>query len=654
MKWMKTGLGLLIIAAGLMLSSQPAQAQDCVVQLGFKTLRDLIPHIVGECLANEQHDPHTGSARQQTTNGFLFWRKADNWTGFSDGQNTWINGPQGLQWRSTTKRFPWETATSAGAEAHRLTLEQLRNGEYRLPLLGDEETAIRFEDGQGSIRFGEGATEQVRAGLIDDIAAFGDLDSDGLADAAVLVFVDPGGSGTFVNLIAMVDRGGAPVQVAREFLGDRVRAQSLTISGGEIVVTMLTHGPDDRLCCPSLTVSRKFRLADGGLGLVPTQTVVVEASPDDQQPRLTLEQLRNGEYRLPLLGDEETPIRFDDGQGSIRFGEGATEQVHAGLDDDIVAFGDLDDDGIADAVVVVYINYGGTGTFIRLVAVLDRDGAPVQAGRVLLGDRVSVESMTISSGEISVNMFTHGPGDGLCCPSLNVTRKFRLQAGRIASSQFLVLEAPLPGQTVASGVEVRGRTSTLPASGGLTYLVYDARGGVIGMGRIPVTAELDQSGAFAEPIEFNSGAGGPGRIEVIDEHWTESSALARTAVQVILEAAPLTYGRTSREPIPELVLEAPASGATVGATVELRGRISIMPFEKNLTYRIYDQAGTMVGESYITVEGDYDGPGTFAKSIPLTGVYANGPVRIEVRGESVIDGALIVSTSVTVLFADGG
>ncbi|MCY4110010.1 MAG: hypothetical protein OXG11_13405 [Chloroflexi bacterium] len=378
-----------------------------------------------------------------------------------------------------------------------------------------------------------------------------------------------------------------------------------------------------------------------------------EVAPADAESRLTLEQLRNAEYRLPLIGDEETPIRFVDGQASIQLGEGATERAHAGLVDDTFALGDLDNDGIADAVVVVYINYGGTGTFIHLVAFLDRDGAPVQAGRVLLGDRARVESMTIVAGEISANMLTHGPDDGLCCPSLNVTRKFRLQAGRIASVQSLVLEAPLPGQKVASGVEVRGRTSTPPPSGSLTYLVYDARGGVIGMGRIPVTAELDQSGAFAQQIEFNSGAGGPGRIEVIDEHWAESSALATTAVQVVLEATPITDGRTSREPVPELVLEAPLSGATVGSEVELRGRISTMPFEKNLSYRIYDQTGMMVGESYISVEGDYDGPGTFVKSIPLTGIYAAGPVRIEVREESVVDGALIVSTSVTVFFTDG-
>ena len=52
----------------------------------------------------------------------------------------------------------------------------------------------------------------------------------------------------------------------------------------------------------------------------------------------------------------------------------------------------------------------------------------------------------------------------------------------------------------------------------------------------------------------------------------------------------------------ELVLEAPLSGATVGVTVEIRGRISAMPFEKNLTYRIYNQAGIVVDQSWISVE----------------------------------------------------
>ena len=482
---MKTRLALLIVIVGLVFSSQPVHAQDCVFQLGFKTLHEAIPDIVGDCLEDERHDLENGTTVQHTTNGRLIWRKADNWTAFTDGERTWINGPEGLQQRLNSERFPWEAPTP--------------------------------------------------------------------------------------------------------------------------------------------------------------QSMVTQ--------RLTLEQLRNAEYRLPLLGDEETPIQLVDGEGSIAYGEGATERDYAGLVDDAVAFGDLDDDGIADAAVVVFTSGGGSGTFRYLIAVLDRDGAPVQAARVYLGDRVPVESMTISSGEIVMEMLAHRRSDGLCCPTLNITRAFALRGDQLVPRQALVIESPLPGETVASGVEVQGTTSTYPSADGLAYLVYDARGGVIGMGRLAVAGGEGQPGTFAAPVQFIAGAGGPGRIEIVDVHQGDGSALARTAVQVILEAAPLPEGMRQRQPTPELVLEAPLSGATVGATVELRGRISVMPFEKNLSYRIYNQAGTVVGEGAMTLEGDYGGPGTFAKSIAITGVYAAGPIRIEIVEASVIDGSLIVSTSVEVFFA---
>ena len=373
--------------------------------------------------------------------------------------------------------------------------------------------------------------------------------------------------------------------------------------------------------------------------------------------RLTLEQLRNAEYRLPLLGDEDTPIRFEDGEGSIAYGEGATERDYAGIVDDAVAFGDLDGDGFADAAVVVFTSGGGSGTFKHLIAVLDRDGAPVQAARVYLGDRVQVESVTIASGEIVMDMLAHRRSDGLCCPTLSITRGFALRGDQLVPRQALVIESPLPGEPVASGVEVRGSTSTYPSGGGLAYLVYDARGGVIGMGRLPVEGGEGLPGTFAAPVEFIAGAGGPGRIELIDVHQGDGSALARTTVQVVLQAAPPVEGAPPVEemgrPTRELVLEAPLSGATVGATLDLRGRISAMPFEKNLSYRIYTQAGTIVGEGAMLLEGAFDGPGTFAESIAVTGTTAPGPLRIEVAEESVVDGSLIVSTSVEVWFVGG-
>jgi hypothetical protein len=95
----------------------PAAAQGttgCTFVAGFDTLRSLVgPARVGDCLENQQFDPATGDATQRTTGGLLVWRKADNWTAFTDGFRTWINGPFGLQQRLNTQRFPWESDAGA-------------------------------------------------------------------------------------------------------------------------------------------------------------------------------------------------------------------------------------------------------------------------------------------------------------------------------------------------------------------------------------------------------------------------------------------------------------------------------------------------------------------------------------------------------------
>ncbi len=103
------------VLAGLLLVllAAPAASAECKFVLGFATLKTLIdaaegPDTVGVCLENEQFHPAQGEARQQTTSGLLVWRKADNWTAFTDGHRTWINGPEGLQSRLNTELFDWE------------------------------------------------------------------------------------------------------------------------------------------------------------------------------------------------------------------------------------------------------------------------------------------------------------------------------------------------------------------------------------------------------------------------------------------------------------------------------------------------------------------------------------------------------------------
>jgi Tol biopolymer transport system component len=86
-----------------------AQDAPCVFQLGFQVIHDAIPEVVGDCLEDERFNPANGNAEQPTTGGLLVWRKADNWTAFTDGYRTWINGPFGLQMRLNTERFEWES-----------------------------------------------------------------------------------------------------------------------------------------------------------------------------------------------------------------------------------------------------------------------------------------------------------------------------------------------------------------------------------------------------------------------------------------------------------------------------------------------------------------------------------------------------------------
>jgi hypothetical protein len=102
------------------------------------------------------------------------------------------------------------------------------------------------------------ATETVI--ILSDVIVFGDLNGDGSGDAAAVLISDPGGSGTFYDLAAVVDQAGEPVNVATTSLGDRLIINELRLEGNEIVVDMVTTGPTDPLCCPSQHVIKRYKL----------------------------------------------------------------------------------------------------------------------------------------------------------------------------------------------------------------------------------------------------------------------------------------------------------------------------------------------------------------------------------------------------------
>ena len=98
------------------------------------------------------------------------------------------------------------------------------------------------------------------------------------------------------------------------------------------------------------------------------------------------------------------------------------------------AAGDLDADGVPDAAIVLATTTGGSGTFLDLALVLNVDGQPVNAATLFLGDRVPVDRIRIVEGEVQVDLTMHGPADPMCCPSLEVTRRFRYESGDLVES----------------------------------------------------------------------------------------------------------------------------------------------------------------------------------------------------------------------------
>ena len=96
--------------------------------------------------------------------------------------------------------------------------------------------------------------------MLSDQVALGDLNGDGADDAAVVLITDPGGSGTFHDLSVLINEDGSAKHVASQRLGDRVKVKSLSVSSGEVAVEMVTHGPNDPMCCPTFQVTRNYVL----------------------------------------------------------------------------------------------------------------------------------------------------------------------------------------------------------------------------------------------------------------------------------------------------------------------------------------------------------------------------------------------------------
>ncbi len=177
--------------------------------------------------------------------------------------------------------FPTSTVPSIPP----LTAAQVLNAEYTLTGFDNATHAYRFVNGKFTQGLDATAPGFVSM-TIGEQVAFGDLDGDGVDDAAVTIAENFGGSGVFVFAAAVLNDNGQPRHAASTLIDDRPKINALEISNGSIFLDLVVHGPSDAMCCPAFPVTRTYQLIGNAL----VMTNATSRTSNGQERTITIDQ----------------------------------------------------------------------------------------------------------------------------------------------------------------------------------------------------------------------------------------------------------------------------------------------------------------------------------------------------------------------------
>jgi hypothetical protein len=104
----------------------------------------------------------------------------------------------------------------------------------------------------------------------------------------------------------------------------------------------------------------------------------------------------------------------------------STGPAYVGFEDYVL--GDLNKDGLDDAVVILHLNYGGTGNFLNLIVLTQRrDGEYEQRANYKFLDREIIRGLSVYEGVITANVIVKAETDPACCPTVYDTYRFKLK-----------------------------------------------------------------------------------------------------------------------------------------------------------------------------------------------------------------------------------
>lgn len=281
-------------------------------------------------------------------------------------------------------------------------------------------------------------------------------------------------------------------------------------------------------------------------GLTPTPTPYIYPTAETPTvPALTVDALRNASYTLPNFTGDLFLYQLTDGKYTL--GDPAvTGYVEVTLLDTF-AFGDLNNDGVNDAAVLLAENFGGTGVFVSVNVVLNDGGQPRHAASSMIDDRPQIVNLDIRDGEIFLEAVVHAFDDPACCPELSVTRSYKLSGAsltlvrattRLSNGQerVIAIESLSDGTEIRGELVIRGSVSIAPFENTLTYRVYNEQGNELAAGPIMVdAADFGAPGTFSIMLDTSTFSMGRVRIVVADLSAADGSVLAMDSVEIIIQ-----------------------------------------------------------------------------------------------------------------------
>jgi hypothetical protein len=210
-------------------------------------------------------------------------------------------------------------------------------------------------------------------------------------------------------------------------------------------------------------------------------------------------------------------------------------------------------------------------------------------------------------------------------------------------SQQITITLPRAGSLLASGGLAAGLVASVPPDNVVSYRVYGPDGHVIGRGWLTANGTPGEPGKFAGPIRFAARTGrSAGQLEVLQMSLNDGSILAGAWTNVGFGRA---FPAASDEPR-AIAIQWPLPGTEIAPGNEVMGSAKVLPIRPNLTYRVYDQGGNLMGSGPVTLEIN-GARGTFVVPINYS-VEAPGPGRVQIVDQDRADGRWLAAAFLNV------